>query len=195
MTDMLKTIIPKSTQLNADDLMGGQTLTIKITDVKSVSGDQPIQVSYENDGGKPYLPCKSMRRVLVHCWGSDGKKYIGRSLALYRDDKVIFGGIAVGGIRISHMSDITSSMTMALTASKSSRKPFTVQPLIVAADPVASPELIKVAEDVASLGSAKLELHWKALSKPDQLLLKPHMGRIKEIAVAADNQQPKEPTQ
>lgn len=128
MTDLRKTIIPKSDQLNADDLIG-TTKTIKITKVSLAAGEQPIAINYEGDEGKPYLPCKSMRRVLVNVWGPDGNDFIGRSMTLYRDDKVTWGGMAVGGIRISHMSHIDHDVTMALTATKSSRKPFTVKPL------------------------------------------------------------------
>lgn len=130
MTDLRATIIPKSDQLNADDLIG-TTKTIKITKVSLAAGEQPIAINYEGDNGKPYLPCKSMRRVLVNVWGPDGNSYIGRSLTLYRDEKVKFGGLDVGGIRISHMSHIDKEITMALTATRANRKPFTVKPLIV----------------------------------------------------------------
>ncbi|WP_458438014.1 hypothetical protein [Methylorubrum extorquens] len=91
--------------------------------------DQPIAINFEGDGGKPYKPGKSMRRVLVRVWGNDGTAYVGRRMTLYRDDNVQFGGVAVGGIRISHMSDITSAVTMALTVTRANRKPFTVKPL------------------------------------------------------------------
>lgn len=129
--DMRASIVPKSDQLNFDDFLATGSITIKITDVKgSADPQQPVSISYEGDNGKPYKPCKSMRRVLVYVWGADGKKYIGKSLTLYGDSKVVFGGQAVGGIRISHMSDIDSPMTMALSASKASKKPFTVQPLV-----------------------------------------------------------------
>lgn len=130
MTNMLTTIIPKSDQLNYDDFCG-QTKTVKITKVSIAAGEQPIAVNYEGDNGKPYMPCKSMRRVLVHCWGSDGNQYVGRSMTLYGDPKVKFGGMEVGGIRISHLSDIAEPMTMALTATRASRKPFVVKPLEV----------------------------------------------------------------
>ncbi len=129
MISILETCAPKSDQLNADDLIGGVSKTIKITKVSILGGDQPVALNYEGDNGKPYKPAKSMRRVIVNCWGSDANKYVGRSLTLYRDDKVTFGGVNVGGIRISHMSDISAPMTMALTASKTVRKPYTVQPL------------------------------------------------------------------
>jgi hypothetical protein len=80
-----------------------------------------------------------MRRVLVTVWGPDGNQYVGRSLTLYRDEKVQFGGMAVGGIRISHMSNIDREMTMALTASRASKRPFTVKPLIIAANTQTAP--------------------------------------------------------
>jgi len=136
--DLGATIAPKSDQLNADDLIVGAR-TITITSVKARAstgqGDQPIAVHFDGDGGKPYLPCKSMRRVLVHCWGRDGAAYVGRSLTLFRDESVVFGGAAVGGIRISHMSDLPRAVTMSLTASKQSRKPYVVQPLMTTAAP------------------------------------------------------------
>ena len=130
MNDMRSTIIPKSDQQNYDDLLGGQTKTIKITGVKITGGDQPVALHFEGDEGKPYKPGKSMRRVLVQVWGSDANKYIGRCMTLYGDPKVRFGGAEVGGIRISHMSDITEPVTMALTATRAQRKPFTVKPLV-----------------------------------------------------------------
>lgn len=131
MNDLRTTIIAKSDQLNADDLIG-RTMTIKITGVSLKVEEQPVSISFEGDNGKPFKPGKSMRRVLVHAWGPDGSQYVGRSLTLYRDDKVQFGGLAVGGIRISHMSDIKASMTMALTVTRANKKPFTVQPLKIA---------------------------------------------------------------
>lgn len=136
MNDMLMTIVPKSTQLNADDLIGGVAKIIKITSVKITPGsEQPVAIHYEGDNGKPYMACKSMRRVLVNVWGADANKYVGRSLELIRDDSVKFGGMEVGGIRISRISDISRPVTMALTASKAVRRPFTVQPLPVGAEP------------------------------------------------------------
>lgn len=135
MTDLSQTVAPKSDQMNADDLIAGPR-TIRITRVSGNEGnpEQPVNIFYEGDMGKPYRPCKSMRRVLIAVWGPDGSTYPGRSMTLYRDPTVAFGGMQVGGIRISHMTDLDKPMTMALTASKANRKPYTVQPLKVAAD-------------------------------------------------------------
>lgn len=130
MIDMSSTVAPKSDQLNADDLIG-RSKTIRVTKVALLeTPDQPIAIYYEGDNGKPYKPGKSMRRVLIMVWGDDGNKFVGRSMTLYRDEKVLFGGVAVGGIRISHMSHIDEPRTMALTATRAQRKPFTVQPLV-----------------------------------------------------------------
>ena len=130
MSDMADTIIPKSDQLSSDSLLAGP-LTIKITGVSIVLGEQPATIAYAGDGGRPFRPGLSMRRVLVHLWGPDAKLYVGRSLTLYSDPSVVFGGMAVGGIRISHASHIAEPVTMLLTSTKGKRKPFTVRPLVV----------------------------------------------------------------
>ena len=127
MNDLSQTITPKSDQLNSDDLIAGpMTITVARVSV-DVGGEQPVAIGFEGDGGKPYRPCKSMRRVLVALWGKDGNAYAGRSMTLYRDPKVTWGGMAVGGIRISHMSDIDETATLVLTETKKTRKPFTVK--------------------------------------------------------------------
>lgn len=128
--DLSKTIEPKSDQLNSEDFIGKGPKTITITKVSgNDDAQQPVSIFYEGDNGKPFKPCKTCRRILVTVWGPDGSKYVGRSITLYRDPSVKFGGIDVGGIRISHMSDIDKPVTMALSVSKANKKPFTVQPL------------------------------------------------------------------
>jgi len=126
--DMSKTVDPKSDQLNTDDLIAGPR-TIKIERVTASSTpEQPVSVHYEGDGGKPWKPCKSMRRVLLALWGSKGSGYVGKRVTLYRDDTVKFGGIEVGGIRISH-ADIDADVTIALTESRAKRKPTVIRKL------------------------------------------------------------------
>jgi len=181
MSGMLDTVIPKSDQLNADDLIAGQTKTIKITDIKIAMGEQPVSIHYEGDNGKPYKPGKSMRRVMIGVWGADANAYIGRSMTLYRDERVKFGGAEVGGIRISHMSDIAEPITLALTAAKASRKPFTVAPLKIAQDP-ALEVLKRNARAAAILGTGQLEAWWKLLPKDSQTKMKPHMEEFKTLA-------------
>lgn len=126
--DMTRTIEPDSGQLNADDLMAGP-VTVTITGVTRGTPEQPVNVELAEYPGRPYRPAKSMRRILVACWGKDSSVYAGRRLTLYRDPRVRFGREEVGGIRISHLSHISEPMTVMLTVTRGRRAPFTVQPL------------------------------------------------------------------
>lgn len=128
MNDMSRVTIPRSDQINADSPLLPITVTVKGV---TITGGQEQPVTIELVETPLYFrPCKSMSRVLVAAWGANAGKYAGRSMTLYCDPTVQFGGMAVGGIRISHMSHIEKAQTMALTASKAKRKPFTVQPLM-----------------------------------------------------------------
>jgi len=128
-SDLRPTIIPKSDQLNAEQLLGGP-ITIRVTDVRVGSSDeQPISIHYDGEGGRPYKPCKTMRKVLIFAWGADGREWIGRSMTLYNDPQIKFGGAEVGGIRISHMSDIERSIQVSLTATKGKKALHTIDKL------------------------------------------------------------------
>lgn len=152
MNDMRPTIEPKSDQLNGDSLLAGPiNITITRVDIRAGT-EQPISIFYSGDDGKPWKPCKSMARVLVSAWGPDASKYVGRSLTLYRDPTVTWGAVQVGGLRISHLSDIDTAMTMALTITKGSKKPFTVKPLTVEKPPTKSAPTFDPATETAFLG-------------------------------------------
>ena len=138
MNDMGKVVEPRSDQYNYDDFQAG-ALTFTIDGVRVRGGqEQPVEMTLAGTT-KFYRPCKSMCRVMIAAWGPDSSKYAGKSLTLYGDASIKWGGMAVGGIRISHMSHIDSAMTMALTATKGSRKPFTVRPLAVATPAATKP--------------------------------------------------------
>lgn len=116
--DISRTIIPKSDQLNADQLLAGP-ITVTITHVTMVGGDeQPVSVHYEGENGRPYKPCKTMRKLLVHAWGADASKWGGRCMTLFNEPEIKFGGEVVGGIRISHLSDIPSDIRVSLTSTR-----------------------------------------------------------------------------
>ena len=126
--DMAQFVEAKSDQLNADDLIGAPR-TITVTRVVGCDGDQPIAIFYEGDNGKPFKPCKTMRRVLLAVWGRNAADYVGRSMTLYRDDSVTFGGLNVGGIRISHMSHIDKKTVVVVMKTKGKKAGIEVQPL------------------------------------------------------------------
>ncbi len=128
-TDLRSTIVPKSDQLNAEQLLGGP-MTITVTDVRTGSGeDQPVSIHYEADNGRPYKPCKTMRKVLILAWGHDARGWIGKSMTLFNDPSVKFGGMDVGGIRISHMSGLPKDIHVSLTATKGKKAPHAIKRL------------------------------------------------------------------
>lgn len=131
--DITKSTEPKSDQQNYDDYVGGPK-TVTVTEVKVVNGEQPVEVHLLEFPGRPFKPSKSMRRVLVACWGPEAAAYAGRRMTLYGDPDVKFGGQTVGGIRISHLSHIDQARTIALTVTRGKRAPFVVQPIEAAPD-------------------------------------------------------------
>lgn len=192
MNDLRKTIIPKSDQLNADDLIGGP-VTVTVTKVALVTGEQPVAVHVNGFEGRPFKPCKSMRRVLIHIWGDDGNAYVGRRMTIYRDENVKWGGEKVGGIRISHMSDMKSAVEMALTVTRGSRKPYTVRPLGNPTAPTASFDapaddaaMIAEGKAAAEHGTDILKSFWGRLKKAQQQPLLVHIAGWKKIAAAKD---------
>ena len=170
MLDMSTVIIPKSDQISADDFISGPR-TYSIQDVSISPGtEQPIQIGLVGEN-RVWKPCKSMARVLVAAWGADAKLYAGKSVTLYRDPKVKWGGLEVGGVRISHMSHIERPLSMALTATKGRRADYTVKPLSqpepTRAEPEpAAPDPTTVADQIRTAPSLdKLSAIWTASAK------------------------------
>lgn len=128
--DITNTTEPKSDQQNYDDYLAGPK-TVTISDVKKGSAEQPVELHLVEFPGRPYKPGKSMRRVLVACWGPEASAYVGRQLTLYGDPTVRFGGQEVGGIRIAAMSHLAEPKQISLTVTRGKRAPFTVQPIPV----------------------------------------------------------------
>jgi len=130
------TIEPKSDQLNYDDV-AAKPITDKVVGLAQGSAEQPVIVRLEKN--RDFKPCKSMRRVLIAAWGAKGKDWIGQSLTMYGDPSVKFGGVEVGGIRISHVTGIDKPVTLKLTTTRSKRADYVVKPLAVA-EPEPLPE-------------------------------------------------------
>ena len=126
------TIIPKSDQLNYDDVMT-VPMTVRVTGMASGNPEQPVivKVADATTGAvlRDYKPCKSMRRVLIAAWGDKGRDWMGKRMTLFGEPDVKFGGVAVGGIRISHVSGIDGPLTLKLTTTRSKRADYIVKPL------------------------------------------------------------------
>lgn len=162
--DMTAVIQPKSDQINADDLASGP-MTVTITKVSIAPGtEQPVAMSIKGTA-KVYRPCKTMARAMVQMWGADASLYAGRSLTIYRDPKVKWGGLEVGGIRISHMSHIEGEKTLLVTISKAQRAPMKIRPLVAEVAPTATQapdNALQLAQDAARKGKAAFAAWWKS---------------------------------
>ena len=128
--DMTESIAPKSDQMDYEDLLGGER-AFTIQEVRrGPSSEQPVEIVLA-EFPRPWRPAKSMRRILVHCWGADGSQYVGKRVLLFSDPTVLWAGKPVGGIRIKALSGIDGPQTVALTVTRGKRAPFKVQPLTV----------------------------------------------------------------
>lgn len=162
--DITSTTAPKSDQQNFDDYVSGPK-TVTVSDVKAGSAEQPVEIHLVEFPGRPFKPSKSMRRVLVAAWGAESSTYVGRRMTLYGDPTVKFGGIAVGGIRISHLSHIDKTLTLALTVKRGARAPFVVQPLEVPKDESGRDWLVELSDTggdldlIRALGTAARAAH------------------------------------
>ncbi len=190
--DVSSTILAKSDQLNADDLIGGRELTVQIANVSKVTGDQPIVIAITG-GHQPWKPCKTMRRVLAAAWGTDAAQWIGRWVTLYRDDSVKWSGEAVGGIRIRAMSHIPKRVTLSLAATKGKKVTHTID---ILKPPTSGPQSLRehldayeacASREVFDELEAARQRVWASLSKDDK-------ARMKAAADAARARLSKAPT-
>lgn len=192
--DMTPTIVPKSDQINADDMIAGP-ITVEIVDVTiDLSQEQPVVIRLVGMD-KVYRPCKTMRRVMVHAWGADTSLYAGRRLTLYCNPSVRFKGLEVGGIRISHVSHIDEPLTVVVTETNKRRAALSVGMLAntapSAAKPVASaapdPTSLQAAREAASRGRDAFGAWWKSASSDARAAATAIMDELKSNALAADS--------
>ena len=128
MNDMSATIVAKSDQINAADLIGNpRTITIREVRIKA-GEDQPVSVLIEGDQ-KAFRPCKGVRRLMVRVWGADASKYIGQSMTLFCDPTVTWAGKEEGGIRVSHMTGMDEQIVEYMRTSRAATKPYKILPL------------------------------------------------------------------
>ena len=131
MLDVSSTILSKSDQLNASDLIGNEMI-LTVSNVNLVSSpDQPMVINWEGDEGRAYKPCKSMRRVLVGLWGKDASQWIGRSIGVYNEPTVKWAGKEEGGIRIKSLSHIDKNKSVTTSESKHKKTTYLISVLQV----------------------------------------------------------------
>lgn len=126
--DLRATVVPRSDQINFEDVQSS-SITAVIKSIRAGNSEQPVFIDLVGYDGRPYKPSKSMRRVLIGGWGSDGHSWVGKSLTLIGDATVKFGGVAVGGIKVSAMSDIDADFSLMLTTQRGKRTEHRVKKL------------------------------------------------------------------
>jgi hypothetical protein len=143
---MKVTAPPRSDQWNAEDFTGGPR-TFTIAGVSPGKAEQKYDIELVEGEGRVWRPPLTVLRLLIAAWTDEAATWVGRQVTLYLDPDVRFGGSAVGGIRVSHLSGIEKPLTVPLSVSRGKRALVTVQPLTTTPDPA-------VAEVVADLTSA-----------------------------------------
>lgn len=162
--DLTETIAPKSDQLDAVDLQVSGPRTFTVESVSKGNREQPVNIRLAGLD-RVWRPSKSMRRVLVSGWGPDGSKYAGKRLTLFCDEKVKYAGEEVGGIRISHMSDLVSSpLKTVLIMSRGKSAVYTVQRLD---DAPAAPRVNVTADMIAACTDEATLRQWWGSASPD----------------------------
>lgn len=157
---------PRSDQWNVDDFVGGP-MTFTIAGVKVGSAEQKYDIELAEGQGRAWRPPLTVLRLLIAAWGDDANLWAGRRVTLYRDESIRFGPEAVGGIRISHMSDLPGGkrFEVKLTSSRGKRALVKVEPLTDAPPP----------PDTATRASKAVD--WFAAKGITRANLEAHVGK------------------
>lgn len=160
MSDITETLAPNSDQIDAIDLHHSGPRTFTVERVVVNKSDQPVNIHLlEID--RVYRPSKNMRRALAECWGPDSAQWTDHRMTLYCDPEVTFGRDKTGGVRISHLSHITSVQKVPIIVSRGKTGLWPVKPLDNAPAPQQQPQVTE-AHVAASSNEAQLREWWNA---------------------------------
>lgn len=154
---------PRSDQINADDLVAGpQTFTI--AGVGPGKATQKYDIELVETPGRCWRPPLTMLRLLLKAWGEESSEWVGRRVTLFTDPNVTFGKDKVGGIRVSHLSHITGTVSVSSQVTRGRRRPVTAEPLIEQA-PVVQPsgvpeDIVQAAAKAKADGQLEAYKNW-----------------------------------
>lgn len=162
--NLSSSIIAKSDQLNADDLVSGPR-TFTVAKVEEGNAEQPCKIYLaEWPGNRPFKPSKTAMRVLAYAWGEETDDWPpGARMTLFRDESVKWAGQAVGGIRVSALSHIKEPFKIALAESKGKKVLHSIDRLPDAPAPSPRDTLladIKTAAETAGIPLADIAATW-----------------------------------
>lgn len=131
-----KSLLPKIDHLTYNHVKLGAIIACVARVAKGPDKkERPVRIDFEpnprclDPDGKPlhYLPCKGMRIVLAEAWGLDGRtEWVGKSMELFGNPEVMYGGKKTGGVQISKLSHIPAPLEVMLTVSRGRKEPFRV---------------------------------------------------------------------
>ncbi len=182
--DLTESIAPTSDQLDAVDLLAGPR-TFTITGVSKGNPEQPVNFQLA-EFPRVWRPGKSMRRVLVACWGPDASTYVGRRVTLYCDPDVQFGGEKVGGTRISHLSNLDKPKAVPLLIKRGKSSTFTVRPLTEPA-PALKPAGPTPEQVAACTSTDELRGMWASASPEVKPLIRARVAELQTADLADDD--------
>lgn len=126
--DLSESFAPNSEQLTYAEI-GDRIVTVTVEKVTPRS-DKPKDpaIHFVEFPGKPLLPGVNVGSVLRRAWGTNGREWVGRRMKLYGDPDVYFGKEKLGGVRVSHVSDISGPVSVPRRG-KGAHGVITVHPL------------------------------------------------------------------
>lgn len=128
--DITETTAAKADQINAVDLdEAGSVFTIAAVSRGDASAGQPVWIHMHETPGRPWKPCKTMRRLLRDCWGKRTGDWQGRAVYLYTDPAVTFGRDKTGGVRVRALSDMKAPKDLTYMVRRGQYQAFRVDVL------------------------------------------------------------------
>lgn len=183
---MKVTAEPRSDQWNADDFVGGPR-TFTIAGVKAGTAEQKYDIELVEGEGRAWRPPLTMLRLLIAAWGDEAAQWTGRRVTLYRDETIRFGPDAVGGIRVSHMSDLPGGkpFEVKLTATRGRRAAVKVQPLTEEPQETPRDKALRGIAEAQDVDTVTQILNWASGQKID--VAREAAERREELTLTAED--------
>lgn len=123
---------PKSDQLNYETFLTGPQ-TFIVSKVTPGDRDHPVFIHMNECPATPYKPSKGMLKCIAQPdgWGDKSSQWVGKSITLYGDPTVIYGGVEVGGIKVAALSDINGDYETLISARRGVRKPHLIKKIVI----------------------------------------------------------------
>lgn len=123
---------PKSDQLNYETFLTGPQ-TFIVSKVTPGDRDHPVFIHMNECPTTPYKPSKGMLKCIAQPdgWGDKSSQWVGKSITLYGDPTVIYGGVEVGGIKVAALSDINGDYETLISARRGVRKPHLIKKIAI----------------------------------------------------------------